>query len=72
MSDGFSWARASSWLALGSEVGRACQDTDPRMELGLGWGAPGSGKPGTLLRNNSSGGNGSQGCLQTQEARGLL
>ena len=28
VSDGFSWARASSGLALGSEVGRAGQDTD--------------------------------------------
>lgn len=49
----FSCARASSVLTLGSEVGRAGQDTDPRLELGLGWGAPGSGKPWTLLRNNS-------------------
>lgn len=70
----FSCARASSVFALGSEVGRASRDTAPRLELGLGWGAPGSGKCWTVLRNNSGGGNnsgGSQRFLQTQEARGL-
>lgn len=67
----FSCARASSVLVLGSEVGRASQDTDPRLKLGLGRGAPGSGKHRTLLRNNSGGGNGSQRFLWTQEARGL-
>lgn len=59
-------------LALGSEVGRASQDTAPRLELGLGRGAPGSGKYWTQLRNNSGGRNGSQRFLQAQEARGLL
>lgn len=58
-------------LTPGSEVGRAGQDTDLRLELGPGWGAPGSGKHWTLLRNDSGGGNGSQRFLQTQEAGGL-
>lgn len=68
----FFCAHASSMLALGSEAGRASQDTAPRLELGLGRGAPGSGKYWTRLRNNSGGGNGSQRFLQTQEARGFL
>lgn len=65
---GFFCACASSLLTLGSEVGRVSRDTDPRLELALGWGAPGSGKPWTLLRNSSGGGNGSQRFLRMQEA----
>lgn len=46
------------------------QDTTPRLKLGPGRGAPGSGKCWPLLRNNSGGGNGSQRFLWTQEAGG--
>ena len=57
-------------LALGSEVGRASWDTDPRLELGPGWGVPGPGKPWTRLRNDSGAANAWQRLLQTQEVRG--
>ena len=60
----FSCARASSVLALGSEVGRASWDTDPRLELGPGWGVPGPGKPWTRLRNDSGAANAWQRLLQ--------